>query len=260
MFNLKDPHNFDKRKPILIAHRGGVISTDSPENSLAAIRLASERGYDMVELDVREAKDHVPMLYHGFGPKFNLLIDCGVDQNFADLSSDQLARVTYRLTMQPVASLSDALALCADLDLGVMLDIKTSAPSDEFLMYIAELVERNGLGSCTVTLNRSHRVEQFLRDSVIFPLRAREYSQLLDGEAGDLHGRYYFEWGSRIDAQTVRLVQESGAFVIAAINFFHYPKHAKMASAAQDIDRLVQAGVDGFQIDDEFEELVIDKR
>ena len=58
MLNLRDRYSIKKRKPLLIAHRGGVLSPDTPENSLGAIRLAAHRGYDMVELDVREAKDH----------------------------------------------------------------------------------------------------------------------------------------------------------------------------------------------------------
>lgn len=73
-------------------------------------------------------------------------------------------------------------------------------------------------------------------------------------------GRYYFDWGSRIKDETIRLVQESGAFVIAAINSFYYPRHARNSLAEQDIQRLLRASVDGFQIDDEFWELVEDKR
>lgn len=77
MINLRDFLSIKKRRPILIAHRGGVIAPDAPENSLAAIRLASQRGYDMVELDVVEAKDHVPMLFHAFRGSGNLYVDCG---------------------------------------------------------------------------------------------------------------------------------------------------------------------------------------
>ncbi len=65
MLNLRDRYSIKKRKPLLIAHRGGVLSPDTPENSLGAIRLAAHRGYDMVELDVREAKDIERLLKAG---------------------------------------------------------------------------------------------------------------------------------------------------------------------------------------------------
>jgi len=260
MLNLKDRRSIEERKPLLIAHRGGVVSQGTPENSLAAIRLASHRDYDMVELDVREAKDHVPMLFHGLGASGHLYVDCGIDQRLEELTSDELSRITYRLSTQPIARLSDALELCADLHLGVMLDIKATTPSNEFLKHISESLNRNGLAPSAMTLSVSPRVEEQLQGVVVFPVYEEDYCRVLNGEAVDLRGRYYFDWGSRIKEEAVRLVQESGAFVIAAINSFHYPRHARRALAGQDIQRLLKAGVDGFQIDDEFKELVPDKR
>jgi glycerophosphoryl diester phosphodiesterase len=214
----------------------------------------------LVELDVREAKDHVPMLFHGFGSSSHLYVDCGIDQLLEALTSDDLARITYRLSSQPIARLSDALDLCADLRLGVMLDIKPTTPSNEFLKHIRESLDRNGLASSAVTLGVSRSTEEQLEGKAIFPVSEADYGRLLDGEAVDLQGRYHFDWGSRITEQAARWVQEGGASVIAAINSFHYPRHAKTALAEQDIQRLLEVGVDGFQIDDEFRELVPDKR
>jgi dienelactone hydrolase len=51
-------------RPILIAHRGGVITPQSPECSLAAIRKAAEAGYHLVELDIRRTRDHFPVVFH----------------------------------------------------------------------------------------------------------------------------------------------------------------------------------------------------
>ncbi len=259
MLNLRDRRNIEKRNPLLIAHRGGVVSPGTPENSLAAIRLAAHRGYDMVELDVREAKDHVPMLFHGLGWNDYLYVDCGIDQRLEELTSDELSGITYRLSTQPIARLSDALELCANLHLGVMLDIKAPTPSSEFLKHISESLNRNGLVSSAVTLSVSRRTEAQLKGIVIFPIREEDYCRVLDSEAVDLRGQYYFDWGSRIKEEAIRLMQASGAFVIAAINAFHYPRHAKRTLAEQDIQRLLKASVDGFQIDDEFKELVPDK-
>jgi glycerophosphoryl diester phosphodiesterase len=132
MLNLKDCRSIEERKPLLVAHRGGVVSQDTPENSLAAIRLASHYDYDMVELDVREAKDHVPMLFHGLGWSDHLYVDCGIDKRLEELTSDELSRITYRMSTQTIAKLSEALMICSDLDLGVMLDIKVTMPSNDF--------------------------------------------------------------------------------------------------------------------------------
>jgi len=160
MLNLKDRRNIEDRKPLLIAHRGGVVSPNAPENSLAAIRLASHSGYHMVELDVREARDHVPMLFHGPGWNDHLFVDCGIDQCLEELTSDELSRITYRLSTQPIARLSDALELCAELHLGVMLDIKTPSPSNQFLKHISESLNRNRLTSSTMALSVPLSIEE----------------------------------------------------------------------------------------------------
>jgi hypothetical protein len=106
----------------------------------------------------------------------------------------------------------------------------------------------------------SKRTKEQLKGLAIFPIEEEQYRQVLNDEAVDLHGRCHFDWGSRITEETIRLVHEGGSFVIAAINSFHYPSHARRALAAEDIHRLLIAGVDGFQIDDEFRELVPGKR
>jgi glycerophosphoryl diester phosphodiesterase len=64
VINFGDDGDITGRRPILIAHRGGVVSPRSPECSLTAMRLAAETGYDMVELDVQKSSDGVPIVLH----------------------------------------------------------------------------------------------------------------------------------------------------------------------------------------------------
>jgi glycerophosphoryl diester phosphodiesterase len=158
----------------LIAHRGGVIAPEAPENSLAAIHLASQRDYDMVELDVVDAKDRVPMLFHAFRGSGNLYVDCGFNQSLGEFTSDELSRITYRLSTQTIARLSEALELCAQLGMGVMLDIKVPDPFDAFLDSVTESLLKYGLDTCTLTLSTSQKVVEKFKDLVIYPLRKEE--------------------------------------------------------------------------------------
>ncbi|MEU8249323.1 glycerophosphodiester phosphodiesterase family protein [Nonomuraea sp. NPDC048916] len=49
-------------RPVIVAHRGA--SADAPENTLSALAPASRSGADMVEVDVRETRDHALVLMH----------------------------------------------------------------------------------------------------------------------------------------------------------------------------------------------------
>lgn len=52
----------ENRSPLWIAHRGE--SQEAPENTLASINLAWERGVPAVEIDVRVSRDGLPMVIH----------------------------------------------------------------------------------------------------------------------------------------------------------------------------------------------------
>ena len=51
----------------------------------------------------------------------------------------------------------------------------------------------------------------------------------------------------------VEALRRNGAFLLVSINTFHYPAHARETLARQDIERLLAAGADGFQIDSVYE-------
>jgi hypothetical protein len=258
MVNLRDPASIQARKPLLVAHRGGMIAPDAPENSLAAIRLAASQGYDMVELDVREAKDQEPVLFHGRGGGGGLLVDCGVERDIESLTSDELAAIYYRASNEPIATLAQALALCQSLNLAVMLDIKTDAPSETFFQRIAELLEAHELGSATVAITYHPLIHEYLADLVIPPVSEQDSQRVYNGETLSLRGQFWFGWAVRLPDAAVSFLQRSGAFVIPAINTFHYPVHAHYELARQDAQRLLAAGADGFQIDSVYADIFLE--
>lgn len=73
----------------IIAHRGQ--SFDAPENTLAAIELAIINGADAVEIDIRETKDHVPVLIH--------------DATTKRTTNDTLTRYVNQLTLEEIKAL-----------------------------------------------------------------------------------------------------------------------------------------------------------
>jgi hypothetical protein len=253
--NLFDPTAVRAHRPLLVAHRGGVVAANAPENSLGAIQLAALHGYDMVELDVRETKDGTLVLFHGLGGG-SLLADCGIRAAVEDLTAAELAQVRYRGSTEPIARFDDALALCVSLGLGVMLDLKAHDPSPSYLKQIAVLLHEYDLDKSTVTIAQHPRVNEILAGTVILPLSKTETQQVLNGQLELAPPRLWFGWAHELPSASVAPLQAAGVLVIPSINTFHYPLHAQRTLAHQDIRRLSAAGVDGFQIDSEYTEFV----
>jgi len=255
LIDLRDRSCVVARHPLLIAHRGGVITPSTPENSLAAIRLAGAHAYDMVELDVRRAGDGEPVLFHDW--EGNLFTSCGVDASIGDLSGDELSTIRYRATDEPIATLSQGLALCRSLDLGVMLDIKlfgATPDSEVYLETVGRLLRDCDLEGAVLTWN--HPLERkHLADSAMFPLSDEDLHRVTDGLSVSIAGQYWFGLPHDLSGTIVRALQESGAMVIAAINTFQYPADAHSALARLDVERLLAADIDGFQIDSVYDDL-----
>jgi hypothetical protein len=228
---------------MLIAHRGGVVGPGSPENSFAAIRGAAEHGYTAVELDVRATKDEQPVLFHGDWSR-TLRVSCGVDKAIHELTRAELRPIRYLATDEPIVGLDEALALCQQLHLGVMVDWKVDAPSDVFLSRVAAMLGEARLPGPNTTISDDPRVREALGRHVM----ARR--------TADQPGQFWFGHADHITDEQVAGYRAEGTLVIPSINTFHYPPHAVRELGGRDIARLAAAGADGFQIDHVFLDLV----
>lgn len=77
----------ESARPLIIGHRGD--SANAPENTLAALALAQEKGSDGVEFDVRLAMDGVPVLIHDR----DLRRTAGIAGCVGELSSAELSNI-----------------------------------------------------------------------------------------------------------------------------------------------------------------------
>ena len=251
LINLNDRTQIEKRRPLLIAHRGGVVGDDSPECSLAAIRLAAEAGYALVELDIQRSRDDVPIVFHDQ----TLKQACGVKGGIGDYSAVDLVKIHYTGSNHKIVSLDSALSLCRELHLGVMLDLKAGTDDKRFLRKIDAMIVDRTLAKAAVSISRSSAAREELRH-VMFTPTNDQMAQFRKGEKVDLRGTFWFGLPNRLPSADVGRLQESGALVFPAINTFRYPSDRHLDLAREDMDRLVSAGVDGFQIDSVYSNLL----
>jgi glycerophosphoryl diester phosphodiesterase len=248
LIDLTDSASIKDHQPLLIAHRGGVVISGAPENSLKALHLAAKRGYAMVEVDIRESKDHVPYAFHDD----TLMEACGIESRIEDMNSSEIDEICYINSTEKIVSLDTYLALCNQLSLGVMLDIKTIG-SEQFFKTIRDLLLKNKLEKSTVSIARPKQLSnitlKYLNEVAFLRLTDDEMKEIEQGTDKMFNKRIWFDWPRFIKNETVKKLQKRGVLVIPSINVFHYPKDKHMQLAEKDIRRMQQAGVDAYQID-----------
>lgn len=254
LIDLNDQSQIEKRRPVLIAHRGGVVRDDSPECSLAAIRLAAEAGCAMVELDIQRSRDDVPIVFHDQ----TLKRACGIEGAIKDYSSADLVKIHYAGSNHKIVTLDSALSLCRDLHLGLMLDLKAGRDDKQFLRKIDAMIVDHKLTQAAVSISGSSAAREVLRH-VMFTPTNDQLTQFRKGEKVDLRGTFWFGLPNRLPSVDVGRLQERGALVLPAINTFRYPSDRHLELARKDMERLLSAGVDGFQIDSVYLDILKNK-
>jgi glycerophosphoryl diester phosphodiesterase len=250
LIDFRNRQSIEHQKPILIAHRGGVITEKTPECSLAAIRLAKQQGYAMVELDVQQSRDGIPIVFHDN----DLKKTCGIDNRIANMDSKRIVKIKFSQTDQTIITLDRALEECLTLSLGVMLDVKVN-DDEPFFQTVADLIKKYKYEPSTITINADPALRKCFKGVVMLTVTPDEFNRAQKGETVDLSGKYWFGLPHRIPDDTVKHLHQNGAYVIPAINTFRYPEDNHYELARKDINRLIQAGVEGFQIDSVYKPL-----
>lgn len=246
VLDLTNPKATRAYRPILIAHRGGVVTAQSPECSQAAIRKAAEAGYHLVELDIRPTKDHYPVVFHDR----NLSPATDTAGQVSDLNLEQLLAIRYRNVNEQISTLDAAMQLCKSLGMGVMLDVK-DASSPTMLERVAEIVRKHNMENSTITLNGDPKIAGPLSTVSLVHLRSRDEipRHRLSTAERPLAGYFWFGLPKDLPEAQVAQWQRDGALVIPAINTFRYSPEQHEEQATIDIRHLRELGVDGFQID-----------
>ncbi len=128
-----------KNCPSVIAHRGA--SAHIPENTLPAIARAMQCGADSIELDIRQSRDGIPVVFHDADTR-RLTENTG---KVSELSCQRLMKLTVKEGAFPasVCSLEQALCLCDGTPgLCIHLDMKVSGIEEK----VVSLMQKHDSG------------------------------------------------------------------------------------------------------------------
>ena len=117
------------------AHRGLHDNKgDAPENSLAAIRNAVEKGYG-IEFDVQLTRDRIPVVFHDE----TLKRVCGVEGNVRDYTYEELQAFPLLNSQERIPLLADVLAAVDDR-VPLIIEIKVHEKAAEVCARADELI------------------------------------------------------------------------------------------------------------------------
>jgi glycerophosphoryl diester phosphodiesterase len=182
------------KSPLIIGHRGA--SAVAPENTLASFARAFRDGADGIELDVRLARDGVPVVIHDASVPHTRLRKRRVARTRSDKLQQidigswfnrayrRLARLEY--TRQTIPTLDDVFRLLANQsnkELVVYVELKAGRAgkkNDELAAAVVELVARHQLQRRVVaisfnlrTVAKIKQLDSSIRTGALFGPRQR---------------------------------------------------------------------------------------
>ena len=244
---LKNKGVFDGYK--LIAHRGGVVENMYDEFDPASIKAAIDRGYFMLEIDLRETKDGILILRH--------------DANFRQFYNDprKVKDMTWNEIRQlkPVRgnyrpfSFEELAQMCAG-KVGLMIDIKDEEPTPVFFDQLDKILTDYHFYPNVYFINEFAR-ERFWGKGK-FNFRVSELPMIREKMANgeDVVCHYFlFDDGARMSSSIVKYCQAHYITIVPSVNFDHYLEENPVRGAQRDIDFLKKCGVIEYQIDSDFD-------
>jgi glycerophosphoryl diester phosphodiesterase len=236
---------------ILIAHRGGVVGIDRPENSAAAIAGAIEHGYWMVEVDVRRTKDGEPILHHDR----NLNGIYGDPRRPEEMTWAELKTLKAKANGAHPVHFEEACAMCGG-KMRFMLDVKESDWPKEFYQRIVRYMDAAKVPGPIYSLG-GLRVKDLFDGRVMVSAPRTELRVRADRGEPVAKELFVFELANEVDAAGLALCKELKVVYVAAINTFRYTmaKRDEVKGPEEDARRLRELGIHYYQIDSRYESL-----
>lgn len=238
----------------LIAHRGGIVNAEHAENSRSAIEEAIQRGYWMLEIDLRKTKDDRIIIYHD--PTFQKYYNDS--RAVSEMEWNEIRKLRSRLDGSRPLLFEEAAEIAQD-HIKLMLDIKGGDFDESSYEQIEQILKKYDLLSSTFVLSDANAQQYFHGKASV----SKGLDEIIRAAvAGENVGNLYhlFELGGNLDQQMIEKANQLGVKVVAAINVFRYhqphlSEEQEWEAAGKDVERLMKLGVEYYQVDSVYEPL-----
>lgn len=236
----------------LIAHRGGIVDDQHAENSPGSIQAAIERGYWMIEVDIRRTKDGEPILQHDA----NFQRFYGDPRTVEEMSWGEIGRLTAQPGGTHPIHFRDVCRMCRG-KLRLMLDIKGNDFPADFYQKIRALLLEHDLLRTAYLLGGGSRAAQLIGPGCFRSSNRKSLRAAVERGEEVKRNYFLFELASDLNQESFDLCRQHGVTPVAAINSFRYTeaKRDEWQGAVEDAARVKALGVRHFQIDSRYDSL-----
>lgn len=230
----------------LIAHRGGVVDSSRAENSLPALKAAIERGYKMVEIDMRLTKDSVLIIHHDMNFKRYF----GLDKPVSETNWEEIKKIKSNAGGSRVLKFEEALQYCSG-KIEVMIDNKIKGNDTALFGRVVALLKKYKLDKAAFMIGTDESTDFFTGKIKLSCTRKQLEENMLKPGYRPSH---YYLFGSELTRDDVEWARRNNILAVGVINAWRYRRSANPAAEAEkDAQRLKATGLNHFQIDSEFE-------
>ena len=248
-------------KFLVIAHRGGVVNDTISENSMKGLEEAVRRGYTHIEVDANVTKDGHVVCFHDN----NLLRETGIDKNITDLTLAEIKQIKLQKSDESIPTFEEY-CIRSEGKINLMIDIKRVDDQDleKVIKEIDYSLTRHGLLEDALFIcnrvpiyNQEKVCDWFLGRALTSWRGSLQKIQIL-AMARPNPGRYHFIFNSPKDftEDMIEGFHKMGLMVIPSVNLGHYKTGDPLKQGLADIEKMLDWGVDGLQIDSCYDSLV----
>jgi glycerophosphoryl diester phosphodiesterase len=240
---------YAQKQLTLIAHRGGVVDSSYTENGITALSKAATTGYKMIETDVRVTKDGILVVNHDADLKRYY----GLDKKVADLEWQEIRKLKSTLDGNTPIRLEDVLRFCHEHAMGVMLDNKIAGLDTTLFNRMIGLLDQYDLLDTALMIGTEESTD-FFTGKIKLSCSRRQLEENMQKPGYNASHYFLFERPAKLSKEDLEWASNHHLTVVAAINKYHYRQSADMLKdAAIDCRRMLDFGVQNFQIDSEFQ-------
>ncbi len=241
------------QKYFLIAHRGGVVDSARAENSLPALLAAIERGYKMVEVDLRLTKDNQLIINHDadFRKYYDLI------RPVNNLNWEEISKLRNTRDGSRVLLFEEALRFCQG-KIQIMIDNKIPGNDTILFQQVIDLLKLYEMQEQALMIGTSASTPFFTGKIKLSCTREQLEDNMLKPGYDPSH---YYLFGADLTKEDVDWAKQNHILSVGVVNEWRYRRTKATEEQIRDsIQRLKDTGLMYFQIDSVYEPYFVQEK